>query len=257
MIDIQNLSTRINSSIILDDISFQVYPADFWSIIGPNGAGKTTLLRCLTNYYNNWKGTIEINQKDISRITRKELSMVLSLVPQNFLRDFDFNVEELVCMGRTPYLSILKGESDSDIQIVKNSLKEVGILNLANRRYSTLSGGEKQLVGIAMCLAQQTPVILLDEPTSHLDPYYQTIIMEIFQRRNKKENITILSVFHNLNLALRYSNKSLLIDDGRVVALGNTEDVITEENIMKVFKINVKIEKINGQSFILTKGVIK
>lgn len=257
MIKIQNLTTKINSSIILDDISFKVNSAEFWSIIGPNGAGKTTLLRCLTNFYSDWNGKIEINQKDTSMLSRKELSKILSLVPQNFIRDFDFRVYELVLMGRTPYLSTFKGESNLDYQITKNALIEVGINNLANRKYSTLSGGEKQLVGIAMCLAQQTQVMLLDEPTSHLDPYYQTEIMDIFQRKNKKEKLTILSVFHDLNLALNYSNKSLLIDNGRIIAIGNTEDVITEENLMKVFKINVEIKKIDDLSFILIKGVKK
>lgn len=254
MLKINNISFSYGQDKkILDDISLDVSQGDVLGILGINGAGKTTFIKCINNIFSPDFGTVKINGKDISSMTSKEIAQLIAYVPQYNGTFFNINVLDTVMMGRLPYAG--RSYSKKDREIVYNILKKMNLEKFAFRSISEMSGGERQRVFIARALAQQPKIIILDEPTSSLDLHNQLFILKIIEDLAKRDNLTIIMIIHDLNLASMFCSKLVMLKEGKIFAQGNSVDVLTEENISKVYKVSSKISIEDGYKHIrLLKG---
>ncbi len=249
---IQGLDVVIDTNRILDGVTLNAGTGRFVGIIGPNGSGKSTLIRCMSRSLKAQAGTIRLKDQDITLYSRRDLARALSVVPQEAYRTFDFGVEDVVTMGRYAHQTLLSAVSKNDLEVCRNAMATVGITHLADRRITTLSGGEWQRVLIARTLAQETGIILLDEPTSHLDASHQILILTAFQAL-VQNRATVIGVFHDLNLAAHFCDEILVLSDGRVAACGPPRDVITTELLRDVFNLEaiVSLHPYTGRPVIL------
>ncbi|MEE9367605.1 MAG: ABC transporter ATP-binding protein [Pontiella sp.] len=213
-IQIKNLSLRLSGKTILRKVSLEINRGEYISIIGPNGAGKTSLVKCISRIYSNWSGTVQINGKDIGQFSQRELARQLSYVPQAEGRTLPFTVFEFVLMGRYPHLSPFTSIGADDKKIVFETLEKAGLIPFSDRRLNTLSGGERQMVFIAAALAQGADILLLDEPTSFLDYSHQAQVMQLLSRLHRENNITIISVSHDINAACAQSTGIMALKEG-------------------------------------------
>lgn len=254
MLKINNISFSYGQDKkILDDISLDVSQGDVLGILGINGAGKTTFIKCINNIFSPDFGTVKINGKDISSMTPKEIAQLIAYVPQCNGTFFNINVLDTVMMGRLPYAG--RSYSKKDREIVYNILEKMNLEKFAFRSISEMSGGERQRVFIARALAQQPKIIILDEPTSSLDLHNQLFILKIIEDLAKRDNLTIIMIIHDLNLASMFCSKLVMLKEGKIFAQGNSVDVLTEENISKVYKVSSKISIEDGYKHIrLLKG---
>ncbi len=242
-LEIENLNFGYETKTVLENISFKVKQGEFISIIGPNGSGKSTLLKLLSNIYNPKSGTILIQGKNIKDYKRKELAKKMALVPQNTVTDYEFLVEDIVLMGRYPYIGRFEKEKDEDYHIVDEALKLTNTYNLKKRRINEISGGELQRVIVAKALAQNPDILLLDEPTSHLDINHQMEILRLLKNLNQKKGTTVVLVIHDINLASRYSDRILLLNNGSILGIGQPSEVVNKPNIEKAYNLKVAIER--------------
>lgn len=242
-LEVEDLKFGYGKKLVLDEVSFNIKKGEFISIIGPNGSGKSTLLKTLNNIYNPWKGKIIIKGRNIKELKKKELARVMALVLQDNNIDYEFTVEEIILMGRHPHKGRFEKENKNDYKIIEESLEMTNTTYLRNRIITEISGGEKQRVMIAKALAQRPEIILLDEPTSHLDINHQIEILKLLKDMNKEKGTTIILVIHDINLGIRYSDKVIMLNEGKIIDIGNPEDVITKENIELSYNIKVEIEK--------------
>jgi iron complex transport system ATP-binding protein len=238
-VEIKNLNFSVENKAILKDICLSIEKGSFCSIIGPNGSGKTTLLKNISTIYRPKKKKVFIDGKDVDDLTSRELGKNLSLVKQHVDSDFDFNVMDMVLMGRIPHINRFSSEGQKDIEIVEKAMKLTNIFHLKDENIRFLSGGEKQRVIIARSIAQEAKVLLLDEPTSHLDIYYQLEILDTIKRLNKECGITIVAVLHDLNLAAQYSDFMVLVNNGEVAACGRPEEVLRKDILSKVYNVEM------------------
>jgi iron complex transport system ATP-binding protein len=252
ILSIYNLSFAYDGHEVLKDISFEVENGDFISILGPNGSGKSTLINLISKALKNYKGKIKIKNTDIEKTGIREIAKLVAVVPQNITSGFDFTVGEIVMMGRFPYISRFGREKKEDFEIVQNVMDKTKILDLANKKFNELSGGERQRVVIAQALVQDAPIMLLDEPTSHLDINFQIEFMDLFLKLNLQEEKTIIGVFHDINLAINYSKKILFLRNGSIYSYGDINSTVTKEAIKTVFNSEVYIGKnpITGKLYI-------
>jgi iron complex transport system ATP-binding protein len=242
-ITVHNVTFSYNGIKALSGVSFDVRDGEFLGIIGPNGSGKTTLLRCIAGILLPEQGEIYINKRNIKDMKRREVAKVIAVVPQLTPVDFAFTVREMVLMGRTPHLRRFSSESKEDLDAVDRAMRETGISALADRTFDELSGGERQKVVIAQALAQGSKILLMDEPTQHLDISAQYQILELVKRLNMSGRITVISVLHDLNLASRYSDSLILMKNGKIYAKGSVESVLTPENISACFGVHAVVYK--------------
>jgi len=242
-LEVKDLQFNYGNNLVLKDVSFEIKKGSFTSIIGPNGSGKSTLLKNLINLYDFQFGNILIEGKDIKQIKKKDLAKKISLVPQDTSINYDFTVEDIVMMGRYPYKRRFEGENDYDYKIVKQSLLMTNTLDLKDRPITQISSGERQRVVIAKALAQQSSIIILDEPTSNLDINHQIEILHLLKSLNQNQGTTVILVIHDINLAGRYSDEIILLHNGQILDMGKPEKVITKTNIKKTYNIDVAIEK--------------
>ncbi len=238
---VENLEVFYNAVRVLKGINLNIEKGCLTSILGPNGAGKTTLLRAISRIID-FFGKITVSEKDIKKLSRREISRLISLVPQDFPQDVEFTAFEVVLMGRYPYTTIFKPFGKEDYKAVIDAMKTTNTLYLKERKFSRMSSGERQRIIIAKALAQETSIMLLDEPTSNLDISHSIKIMRILRRLADKGMI-IISSMHNINLASLYSDRIVLLKNGKIFAEGKPEDVITQENIKAVYGIDVLVEK--------------
>ncbi|MDW8045556.1 MAG: ABC transporter ATP-binding protein [Nitrososphaerota archaeon] len=227
----------------LDGVSFSVNEREFVGVIGPNGSGKTTLLRTISGVLRPNVGTVLLDDWNIHNLKRFEVAQRMAVVPQITSTPFNFTVAEVVLMGRNPYIKRFEGERSKDFQVVERAMRLTNTLHLAERSIDELSGGERQRVIIARALAQEPSVMLLDEPTLHLDINYQIEIMELLRKLCKEDGLIVLAVLHDFNLAAKYCDSLILLDKGRIVSIGPVETVLTSENLKKVFQVDVVIKK--------------
>jgi iron complex transport system ATP-binding protein len=235
VIEIVNLSLKISSKSILDSVSLQIFDGDYLSIIGPNGAGKTTLLKCLMRINSSYDGQIRFQNKSIEKISQKKLAQLISYVPQANGRVFPFTVEEFVMMGRYPHLSPFSSFSAADRDAVRHALAITNMKPFADRLMNTLSGGERQIVFIAAALAQGAKIMLLDEPTTFLDPKHEAEIYAILRRLNRELGMTIVSVTHNINSAVLQSDKIVILKQGKVIYSGKAQDIMQSEILKQTY----------------------
>lgn len=242
-ISVSNLSFSYNENLTLKNLSFEIEKNSFVSILGPNGAGKSTLVNLISKVMPIEAGEIVIEGKNIRDLNHIEIAKKVAVVPQYTSLGFNFSVYEIILMGRYPYLSRFKGEKQEDYRIVNEVMELTHTDIFKDRKYNELSGGERQRVIIAQTLVQDSPIIILDEPTSHLDINFQIEFMELFYSLYKKKGKTIIGIFHDINLAIQYSEKIMLLKEGNIYCYGNVKDVINRTNIMSVFKSDVYIGK--------------
>lgn len=241
ILSVKNLDFSYNQNKVLDNISFSVEEGSFISILGPNGSGKSTLVNLISKVLIGYEGKIEVGGRDIRKLNPKDIAKMVAVVPQYTNPGFSFTVSEMVMMGRHPYISRFGTEGKEDFDAVSGAMEKTKILPFANRKFTELSGGEKQRVIMAQALAQDSSILLLDEPTSHLDINFQIEFMNLFLSLNKKENKTIIGIFHDVNLAIQNSKKIMLLKEGRIFNFGSGEDIINRESIKSVFGSDVFI----------------
>ncbi len=242
-LEVDNLVTGYNNKKVLQDISFQVGNGSFLGIIGPNGSGKSTLIRVLTRVISPWEGRVKYRNKDIKELKRKEIARMVSVVPQDTFINFPFTVRDVVLMGRSPYLSRFENPDKKDNEIARRAMRTVNILSFENRSVRELSGGELQRVALARALTQQPDLLLLDEATSQLDIGHKKEVMDTLKEKNEKEKLSVISVHHNLNLAARYCENIMLLDQGKIRAYGRPEEVLTSTHLRAVYGIEAEVHE--------------
>jgi len=235
VIRLGDFSFRLGRKDILRRVSFEVREGQYVSIVGPNGAGKTTLLKCLDRILTGGSGLIEVRGRPLDGYRQKDLARLMSYVPQADGRVFPFTVEQFVLMGRYPYLSPFSSVSPEDRQMVGEALEQTGTTEFADRQLDTLSGGERQKVYIAAALAQGAGILLLDEPTTFLDYRHQAEIRDLLVRANRKSNVTIVSVTHDVNIAALESDRIVALREGEVVFCGPPSEIMAPDVLRRIY----------------------
>jgi len=241
MLEVENISYSYGNHRALDGVSLSVRTGEILVLIGPNGSGKTTLIRALSGALPGYHGEVMVGDSSLNKLAITERARLLAVVPQARSLPPAFTVFECVLMGRTPYLGWLGHTHENDIQHVWSALEQTGCLELAERPVGELSGGEQQRVLLARALAQDTHVLLLDEPTTHLDLHHQAALLNLLRALVQRQNLAVLMVLHDLNLASLYSDRVALLVDGQLRATGTPEQVLTEENISQVYRLPIHI----------------
>lgn len=239
ILKVERLTVKLGSSEILKDLTMEAKKGDFIALLGPNGSGKSTLLRTIFGIIKPLKGVVFFDGREEEK----------GYLPQE-TADTNLRVIDVVLLGRTPYMGRIKSPKERDFEIAMRAMKSVGIEELAQRRFSDLSGGEKQKVLLARLFAQEPKILLLDEPTAHLDISAQLEIMEIIKELSA-DRIAIVAL-HDINLALSFANRILMIKDGKIAYAGNPREVITEESIREVYGVEVSVKR-HGQIYVIPK----
>lgn len=237
VLDISSLSFNFGSKNILADIDLSIKDNGIVGIIGPNGSGKSTLLKCIYRVLKPKTGTIFIDGKNINDYQFKETAKKMAVVAQHNDTHFDFNVLEMVLIGRSPHKKFMERDSAEDIELAYKALEQVNMKDFADRNFSSLSGGEKQRIILARALVQNTDCLILDEPTNHLDIKHQLHFMSLA----KDLKITVISAIHDLNIAAMYCDKIYALKEGQIIASGSVNEVITEEVIKTLYDVEAKI----------------
>jgi len=240
---VKDLRFRYDENWVLDGLSFEVREGEILGIIGPNGSGKTTILRVLSRVLIPQEGEVHLQGKNLLALSQKEIAQIIGVVPQDTYFPFPFTVGEVVLMGRSPWLSNFGFESEKDLQIASQAMALTNTFSFSNRLIFELSGGERQRAIIARALAQKPQVMLLDEPTAHLDIGYQIEIYDLIKKLNAEKGLTLIIVAHDLNLASDYCDRLLLLDGGRIYKMGSPKEVITEENLSRIYQSKVLVEE--------------
>lgn len=237
----------------LEDINFDIRPGEFVAILGKNGSGKTTLMRCINKILKISSGDIEIDDNSILEMNMEEIARLCTTVPADVSLDFSLTVRDFVSLGRTPFLKSVWWEDEEDERIIDQALWDFGISNYSNRRLHELSSGERARVVLAKGVVQTPKVMLVDEPSAHLDIKYKVQVMELLKMLSEK-GMAILMANHDINLLTRFCDRILLLHEGRIIADGDPKAVITAENIRKVFGIEVDMVEFNGIPYVLPTG---
>ena len=245
LLQIDGITFGYDRQPLLYDIHIQVQKGEMIGLLGPNGSGKTTLLRLISGVLRPQRGMIRLDGHDLQDWGRRGIARRVAVVPQELHVPFAFTVEQMVALGRTPFINLFGTRSKRDMSIVREALQSTEIVSLAGRIFNELSGGERQRVIIAMALAQQPELLLLDEPTSHLDIKYQIEILELVQQLNRQSGITVIAAMHDLNLAARYFPRLLLFQRGIVADAGPAE-VLEPHLLSRVYGINVQVGILQG-----------
>ena len=239
-LDIREATFAYNNGNIFEGISFSVMDDDVFCILGPNGCGKTTLLKCLSGMLKLRQGEILLDGKSTVYMKRDEMATMLGYIPQEHSSTFPFTVLQIVLMGRAPYLNAFSSPSKKDVFMAEEAIERIDISYLKDKRYTEISGGEKQLVLMARVLAQQPKTLLLDEPTSHLDFRNQTLILRMIKRLSE-EGLSIIMTSHFPNHAFSFSSRVAVMNNNTFIAVGDPEEVITEENLRATYGMDVRI----------------
>lgn len=242
MLTTRNLTININHKLILSDISLDFKEGRRTAIIGPNGCGKSTLLKAVSGLSRHYQGNIFLDGQNIKNWPRKKIAQKMAILPQGATTPADLTVKELVSYGRFPYRSLFKSsDNNKDRAIIDEAMTKTKIGKLSSRLVSTLSGGERQRAWIAMALAQQPQILLLDEPTTYLDIAHQLEVMQIITELNRRENMTIIMVLHDINHARMYADDIVIIKDKQIFAQGAPQNVLNPANLATVFGVKADI----------------
>lgn len=253
VIEIEHLTLGYKNCRIINDINAQINAGEIIGIIGPNGAGKSTFLKTLRNLMPCLTGKVKFFGKDSTELSAKDFARIVAYLQQNTAPSFGYTAREIVLTGRYPYMKWWQEENDFDKQIADECMKYTGTLELAERPVNEVSGGQRQRILLAKVLAQQTPILFLDEPTTGLDVIYQEEIFR-FAAELSKFGKTVLMVVHELNFAAKYCSRIFLIGNGQLLADGNPKEVFTEELLSRAYKTNVQVSynPLNGNMEITT-----
>ncbi len=230
-----------SSKLVLKRLDGEFPPGYFYGVLGPNGSGKSTFLELLLGFKEPTEGELLFKGRDLVSYKRKEIAREVAFVPQQYYINFPFLVREVISMGRYPYLKRFSFLSRKDETIIENVLEEMELFHLSSRLITQLSGGEKQRVMIGRALAQNTQVMLLDEPTSSLDIKHSLRVLSILKKRVVNHGRTVICVFHNINEAASFCDYLLFLKKGSIIAFGRVEDVLTEDVLARVFEVEAKV----------------
>ena len=234
---------RAGGPFAIRDLSFDVAASEMLGVIGPNASGKTTVIRLLSKVLAPRRGEVRLDGEPLSRLSRTAVAARLAVVPQGVPGDFPYTVEQLVLMGRFPHGPRRFFESGEDRRIAREAMAATGVLDLAGETLPRLSGGERQRVMLARALAQQPRLLVLDEPTAHLDLRYQAECVGLLRRLNRQTDLTVILVSHDLNLAAEVCDRLLLLSAGAVARLGAPQDVLEEATLEAAFGCRVVVDK--------------
>ena len=239
MIELDNISLGYNHRAVLHDVSMKAAPGQILGLVGPNASGKSTLIKGITGVINLFSGRILIDGHDITTIKQNKLARIVATVPQSPALPGAFTAFEVVLMGRTPHLGLLRYEGGKDLTIAWQAMEATHTQSFAERRVSELSGGERQRLVIARALTQQPKAMLLDEPTANLDINHQVEILNLVKSLCLEQSLTVVIALHDLNLAAQYCNWMVILNGGKVYTEGTPLDVLTAPNIKKVYGAEV------------------
>lgn len=245
---LQDIALAYGDKVVLSHIDLRMTPGEMLGIVGPNGSGKSTLIKGVCRLITPNSGRILIDGRDIATINRSELARLVAVVPQNPLLPEAFTAFEMVLMGRTPHLGLFRYEGQRDLAIAWQAMEVTRTHSLADRRISELSGGERQRLIIARALAQEPELVLLDEPTAHLDINYQIETLDFVKELCRQRGLTVIAALHDLNLAAQYCDRLAMLNGGRIYAEGSPRVVITTQNIKEVYGAEVCVypHPVNG-----------
>ena len=246
LFEVKNISFDYDGEVIFSDISFSIERGDVLCILGPNGTGKTTLIKCLNGLNEINSGEILINGEDIRALSFRQISKHVGYIPQSHVPSFPFKVFDVVLMGRAPYLNLTDSPKDEDKKIALDALKTLGIEGLKDKEYTNLSGGERQLVFLARVLCQKPDILILDEPTSHLDFGNQIKLLEIIDNL-ARSGLSIIMSSHFPDHAFLSSTKVAIMKNKKFIDFGTPDDVVTEENLKRAYSIDVKLMELDDK----------
>lgn len=236
-ISLNHVSAGYGKRQVLKDVSISFESGKLTGLIGPNGCGKSTLLKCVYRILSPWAGDIHIGGQSISAMSYKDSAKCTAVLAQHHGAGFDFSVEEVVLLGRTPYKGITEGNSREDWEIARRAMEKTGVLPMAERRFSMLSGGEQQRAMLSRALTQETPCLILDEPTNHLDITYQLQIMDLVS----SQHLTVVAAIHDLNIAAMYCDTLVAMKDGEILGVGTPAEILTAERIWELYHVKAEI----------------
>lgn len=248
MLRAESVSIRYEKETIVDQFSFEVNEGEIASIIGPNGSGKSTLLKAIANYIPYYSGEVSIAGEDLKSMNAKKVAKIMCMLSQKNEAPSDMTVGELVAFGRHPHKKWYERMHSEDFDLIDWALERTHLKDYKDRAIAALSGGESQRAWIAMALAQQPKLLLLDEPTTYLDISHQHEVLELVQELNQTMNMTILMVLHDLNQAARYSDQVIVVQDGRRAMCGSPSCVMTKDMIRNVYRMDAEVEYVHQET---------
>jgi iron complex transport system ATP-binding protein len=235
MLNVKQLSVAVGNKILISEISFQLKQGDYLCVLGPNGAGKSTLLKALMGIVKTEDANITLNGQTLIQLSQKKLARHISYVPQAYGRQLNFKVADFIKMGRYPYHSAFTEWTSNDKQAMDRAITITNVSQFLSRHMQTLSGGESQRVMIAAALCQQTPLLLLDEPTCFLDPHHQVEVHQLIRHLNTQHNISIIEVSHDLNHAAQHSKHILALRNGKTLWYGRSADILQATHLQTLY----------------------
>lgn len=241
-LEVRDLGYDYDGRPILDSVTWDLRKGEILGVLGPNGCGKTTMLRNLNRNLSPKRGCVVLDGTDLEDMAKRDIARHIAAVPQSNEIRFAFTVREMVAMGRMPFQEAFRGNSSEDERIVDEAMELTGITRMSDRLINTMSGGERQRVIIARALAQQPEILLMDEPTLHLDINMQFEVLDLVSKLSRDRGLTVVIVSHDLPMVARYCDRIILIHDRTVWAEGKPEDVLTPENMRTVFNIDARFE---------------
>lgn len=244
ILEMTNGSIGYRERIVGKDINLTFRKPEIVSIIGPNGSGKSTVLKTLGRLLEPVGGVVMLNGKDIQQRGAKEVARIISMLPQSAQAPQDMTVRDLVMCGRLPYQNAFSTLTDADVKAVDDAIEETGLESLQHRPLKDLSGGERQRAWLAMAIAQEPNILMLDEPTTFLDVRYQLELMKLVVKLHKTRGITVIMVLHDLNHAAHFSHRLIAVKKGQIMADGSVEEIFNEDVLSKLYDVNMMFQKV-------------
>ena len=242
LLNVCGLVFGYSSSDTLKDVNITTQSGEFVALMGPNGSGKTTLMRCINKILQIRGGSVYIDGNDIKKLKRSEISRICTTVPADIPTDFSLTTRDFVMLGRSPYETNWWWESEEDTEMVEKAMWDFGILHYSDRKLHELSSGERARALLAKGVVQKPKLMMVDEPSAHLDIKYKIQVMEMLKGLSRS-GLTVMMASHDMNLVTRYSDKVMLLSEGKIVEYGTPAEVVTEESIKRVFQIDIKVIK--------------
>ena len=240
-LEVRDLKYLYDKHIVLDGVDLRIREGEILGILGPNGCGKTTLLRNLNKNLSPNGGCILLDDVDMQSIQKRDVAKEIAVVPQTNEIHFSFTVRDIVAMGRMPFQRMMGGETREDRMIIDAAMEQTGVMKFADRHINTMSGGERQRVIIARAIAQTPKIILMDEPTLHLDISMQFDALNLVYKLSREKGLTVVIVSHDLGMVARYCDRIVMLHNHRVHALGTPQEVLTPDNMRTVFNVDAEL----------------